>query len=190
MTVNEWASLEEDVQGELVDGVLVEEEMTSVLHERVVMWLALRLGPYFEAHGGLALGSGVKLAVRPRRGRIADLVCYDRGKKPEPRGAVRVPPDVAVEVVSPDPRDERRDRVEKPDDYAAFGVRWYWLVDPELRSFEIWELGADGRYSRALAAIEGTVSSVPGYEGLSLDLDALWAEVDGLLAGSAGQTEP
>ncbi len=183
MTVDEWASLDEDVRGELVDGVLVEEEMPSVLHERVVSWLTTRIGPYFEVHGGMVLGSGVKLAVRPRRGRIADLLCYEPGKKPEPRGAVRVPPDVAIEVVSPEPRAERRDRVEKPDDYAAFGVRWYWLVDPELRSFEVWELGADGRYARALAAIEGKVDPVPGYDGLSLDLDALWAEVDRLLAG-------
>lgn len=57
---------------------------------------------------------------------------YLPGYPPLPRhGAVRVPPDVAVEVVTPTPRDVRRDRVEKVDDYAAFGVRYYWIVDPE-----------------------------------------------------------
>ena len=113
---------------------------------------------------------------------MPDVNAYLAGRKPEARGAVRVPPDVAIEIVSPEPRDERRDRVEKPDDYAAFGVRWYWLVDPELRSFEIWELGADGRYVRACGAIGGKIDPVPGCDGLALDVDALWAEVDRLLA--------
>ncbi|HVO31741.1 MAG TPA: Uma2 family endonuclease, partial [bacterium] len=139
MTVDEWAALEEDVPGELVDGVLVEEEMPSAIHERVIWWLMKTLTTWLEPRGGMIFGSGLKLAVRPRSGRMPDVNVYLAGRKPEARGVVRVPPDVAIEIVSPEPRDERRDRVEKPDDYAAFGVRWYWLVDPELRSFEIWE---------------------------------------------------
>lgn len=182
MTVDEWAALEEDVQGELVDGVLVEEEMPSIVHERIVWWVLITLTPWLEPRGGMVFPSGVKLAIRPRTGRIADAVVYMPGRKPQAYGAVRLPPDIAIEIVSPEPRDERRDRIEKFDDYAAFGVRWYWLVDPELRSFEIWELGADARYVRACGAIGGKIDPVPGCEGLVLDLDALWAVVDELRA--------
>lgn len=39
-----------------------------------------------------------------------------------------------------------------------FGVRWYWLVDPVARTFEVYELAADGRYIRALAAADGDVT--------------------------------
>jgi Uma2 family endonuclease len=185
MTVDEWAELPEDVEGELVDGVLVEEEMPSAIHETVVAWLLVLLNAYFTPRGGFAFASGLKLAVSVRRGRLADITCYAPGKKPQARGAVRVPPDVLVEVVSPAPSDERRDRIDKPDDYAAFGVRYYWLVDPELRSFEVWELGADGRYVRACSATSGKVDRVPGCDGLVVDVDALWAEVDRLLATEA-----
>jgi hypothetical protein len=45
---------------------------------------------------------------------------------------------------------------------------------------EMFELGSDGRYVRALAAAGGVLSDVPGCEGLTLELDSLWAELDRL----------
>ena len=70
------------------------------------------------------------------------------------------------------------------DDYAAFGVRFYWLLDPELRSLEIFELGASGLYARALGATSGSLEEIPGCLGLTLDLDALWSQMDQLESGA------
>jgi Uma2 family endonuclease len=161
VTLDAWAALDEDDSRELVDGRLEDEEVPSAIHETVVRWLLVLLDAYVRPRGGFVLGSGVKLAVRARSGCL---------------------PDVVVEVVSSSPRDERRDRIEKPDDYGAFGVRYYWLVDPDYRSLEAWELGADGRYVRALAMVAGNVERLPGYDGLALDLDQLWGEIDRLEA--------
>ena len=96
-------------------------------------------------------------------------------------GDVTVPPSIVAEVITDTPRDARRDRIEKAADYAAFGVRWYWLVDPELRSIEIFELGRDGHWRSALAAVKGRLR-VPGCRGLVLDVTKLWREVDALFA--------
>jgi Uma2 family endonuclease len=182
MTVEEWGALDEDDDRELEDGVLVEGEMTNLLHELVVKWLVVLLSGYFDPKGGFVCGSGIGIVIGPRRGRIPDVVCFAPGKRPEPRGVVRVPPDVIVEVISPDQLQHvRRDRIQKPIDYAKIGVRYYWLVDPEARTFEIWELGDDERYARACAATEGAIDSIPGCPGLVVNLDALWAELDRLL---------
>ncbi len=178
MTVDEWYALDE-VRAELVDGFLVEEEVSSYVHERIVVRLGRILDTWADDHGALVAGSNVGFAIRPDRGRCPDLDVYLAGaKRPPATGVVRVPPSIMVEVVTPVPRDQRRDRVEKVADYAEFGVRWYWLVDPQLRTFEILEL-VDGRYSHAVGVSEGRVEP-PGCEGLVIDVDALWREVDAL----------
>lgn len=178
MTLEEWAALDDDVEGELVDGVLEEEEMPTVLHELVVTWLTTILRRWTSRRRGFLLGSEAKIAVGPRRGRKLDLSVYLPPSLPAPSDTlVRVPPHLAVEIASPRPRDVRRDRVEKLADYARAGVRHYCIVDPQLRSFEIYELGQDGRYTIALSAAHGRVR-VPGCPGLTLDLGALWDEVD------------
>ncbi len=178
MSLEEWADLDEDEPGEIVDDRLVEDEMPSLIHECVVGWLIAVLRAWAVPRGGVVGASEGKFAVRARRGRKPDVFVYCRGRVPPGRARLqRTPPDIMIEVVTPTPRDGRRDRVEKLDDYAAFGVRSYWLVDPELRSFEIFELTADGRYLHAVGVSQGRIDPVPGCEGLSLDVDELWSEV-------------
>jgi Uma2 family endonuclease len=180
MSLEEWAAMPEDEPGELVDGLLVEEEDVGYAHEVVVGWFIQMLRLWVVARGGFVATSDAKFAVKRNRGRKPDVTVYLPGRKPPSQGLIRIPPDIAVEVVSPTPRDGRRDRVEKVKEYAAFGVRWYWIVDPQLRSLEIYELGADGRYAYALGATDGVLESVPGCEGLTLDVNALWSEIDRL----------
>ena len=181
MSLAEWFDLSEDTPGELVDGRLVEEEVPDFVHEILVMLLGRLLGNWVFPRGGAVVGSDAKLALGDRRGRKPDLSVYFPGSPlPPRRGPLDVAPDVAVEVISPKPRDTRRDRVDKVNEYAAFGVRYYWIVDPELRSLEILELGADRRYVHALSVASGVVDPVPGCEGLTLDLDELWETVERL----------
>ncbi len=181
LSLEDWYALPEDEPGELVDGWLVEEEMPDYVHELLVVLLARILGNWVFPLGGVMGGSDAKLAIGPRSGRKPDLTVYLPGSPfPPRRGVIRQPPDIAVEVVSPQARDGRRDRVEKVNEYAAFGIRYYWLVDPELRSFEILELGKTGHYTHVLGATGGKLGAIPGCEGLELDLDSLWVDVDRL----------
>lgn len=179
LTVEAWASLDEDVEGELVDGRLSEEELASWAHELVVSWLIRILGAWIAPRGGFVLGSEVKLAISAHRGRKPDVVVFFGGRPLPMRGTslTRMAPDIVVEVITATPRDQRRDRVDKKADYASLGVGQYWLVDPEARTLEVLVLDDDGRFVEVLAAAEGS-HPVPGCEGLELELDALWGELE------------
>lgn len=180
MTVREWAAMPEDEPGELCEGFLEGEEVADLTHETAVVWLIALLRAWIVPQGGFVFSSDAKYALNNVRGRKPDVSVFFAGRQLPRRGAVAVPPDIAIEVVSPAPADQRRDRIAKLADYAAFGVRFYWLLDPSARTLEILELAADGRYIHVLGAAEGQLPSVPGCPGLMLDLDELWREIDRL----------
>ncbi|WP_081864920.1 Uma2 family endonuclease [Chondromyces apiculatus] len=181
MTLEAWAGLDEDEPGELADGHLAEEEVPSNLHELVVAWLLRVLGTWAAPRRYVVFGSEHKLAISATRGRKADVCMYPPGTRLGARAALsRTPPVVVIEVLSPRARDVRHDRMEKLGDYARFRVQCYWLLDPEARLLEVLELADDGIYRHVLSAGEEQVN-LARFEGLTLDLQALWSEVDTLL---------
>ena len=54
---------------------------------------------------------------------------------------VEGPPDLVVEIVSPST--EARDRGVKLHRYRLFGVAEYWIVDPDERTIEVWDLAGE-----------------------------------------------
>lgn len=182
--MEEWAALDEGEPGELVRGALEGEEMPDAVHELAVSYLMWVLRSWLGPKG-FVFGSELKLLVAPSTGRKPDVSVFLPGTPAPPgRGVVSSPPDIVVEVVSPSPRDERRDRVEKMDEYARFGVRLYLLIDPALGACELFERSAGGQYTRVAAAMSGQLGPVPGCSGLVLDVDALWAELARLREGA------
>ena len=177
LSLEEWLALAEDEAGEFVDGHLVEEEVPDFTHELTVSWLLRVIGLWLGGRG-FVVGSELKILTAAGRGRKPDLSVILPGSKAPPRtGPVREPPDIVIEVVTPTPRDERRDRVEKMSEYARFGVPYFWLVDPTLGAVEMFERTPAGNYQKLVGVTSGCIDPVPGCPGLVVDVDALWAEL-------------
>lgn len=73
-------------------------------------------------------------------------------------------PDLLIELISPS--SVKRDRYDKRDLYARFGVKEYWIGDPANKSLEILTL-KEGRYELHCAAeTKGRLNSIslPGLE--------------------------
>ena len=79
-------------------------------------------------------------------------------------------PDWCCEVLSPSTA--RDDRLLKLPLYAEAGVKWTWLVDPELRSVEVYE-SVDGRATQIAVARDDELIAPPPFEA-SLGVGGWW----------------
>ncbi len=72
-------------------------------------------------------------------------------------------PDFIVEVISPST--EHIDRIIKFEDYAAHGIKEYWIIDPEGKTIEQYLLKND-KYELTLKSDNGSIKSrtVNGFE--------------------------
>ena len=84
-------------------------------------------------------------------------------------------PDLVIEILSPGTR--RTDERTKRDRYARFGVREYWIVDPELETIKVLQLGTAGYETpRELALERADRISSPLLPGLELPLDQVFTD--------------
>jgi Uma2 family endonuclease len=100
---------------------------------------------------------------RPKRVRFADASFIASGRLPGdkvPLGHVQIPPDLAVEVISP--RDSAYKVEEKIEDYLEAGIRLIWVVYPNTRRILIYR--QNGSLSRLGTDDELTGDDViPGF---------------------------
>lgn len=126
---DQWLAWPETtLPAEVVDGQAIVSPAPESAHQRVAFRLARILAA--AAPAGLEVLPGPLdwvLAREPLRVRQPDVVVVDADPLP-PR--LTEPPLIAAEVVSPTSRE--RDLVHKRAEYAAAGLAWYWLVDPEV----------------------------------------------------------
>lgn len=140
-TAATWADfvgLPDDDRRELFDGALLEVEVPTELHEHCVVEIATELKLWTRVNGGRVLGSGYKVRITDQRGVMPDVQFYRAGNPPPPDALTAGAPDLVVEVVSPSSMGA--DRVKKMEWYRQIGAAAYWIVDPETRSVQGFEL--------------------------------------------------
>jgi Uma2 family endonuclease len=140
-----YKNLPEGTLAELIDNVIYMSPTPVTNHQKVLLTISRRLSEQIDD-----LGKGQVIiapfdvyldetsnAVQP------DIVVILKTNKnqPEPKGHFHGVPDLVVEVLSPGNRDH--DLVKKKDLYEKFGVREYWIVDPQTKAIIAYTLDSE-----------------------------------------------
>jgi Uma2 family endonuclease len=164
---------DEDTWAEWVDGEVFMVSPASFEHQDLGSLLEAVLRIYIEARdlGKLLRAPFVmRLPTRPS-GREPDLIFVQRHRLDLLKHTfLDGPADGVIEIISPESL--RRDRGDKFAEYERAGVKEYWLLDPDRRSAEFYELGADGLYHLP-PLIDGVFRSQV-ISGFWLRVDWLW----------------
>lgn len=135
---------------ELWDGELLEMTSPRLIHQKILQRLNFLLENHVrERDLGVLYIAPHDLFVSPTRFFQPDLSFVSQARfatetiERADGQCLIAPPDLCVEVVSPS--SARRDRVDKVNAYAQFGVRHYWILDPDEKTLQAFVL-ENGRY--------------------------------------------
>jgi Uma2 family endonuclease len=159
---------------ELIGGVIVVSPSPNQAHQELAWRLSVEIQAVVRANNlGRAYFAPFDVRISPHDVVQPDLLFVSRDRLGIMRdNYVDGAPDLVVEILSPSTR--TRDEGEKLALYAAAGVREYWLVDPQDKTFRALALDAD-RYQ--LITAEGSVVGSRVLEGLKIDVSALFADL-------------
>ncbi|WP_457673238.1 Uma2 family endonuclease [Thiolapillus sp.] len=104
---------------------------------------------------------------------VPDLAGWRRERLPElPETAwFELSPDWVCEVLSPSTAS--LDRSGKMPIYAESGVPWLWLIDPEVKTLEAYEL-REGRWLLLKTLSDHAEVALPPFDAVPFPLEALW----------------
>ena len=166
--------VDEDTLAEWMDGEVIMTSPASLRHQSIGRFLAQVMGVYTEQCdlGEIILAPfQMKLA---ESGREPDLLFVAKEHLQRLGDTYLTgPADLAVEIVSPE--SVGRDRGEKFYEYERAGIAEYWLLDPQARRAEFYQMGPEGQYHLTAADKEGVYRSVV-LPGLWLRVDWLWQQ--------------
>lgn len=150
---------------ELYDGEVIVIPAQIARHQRVADKILVVLLECERTSGGLALSSPIDIVFDDYNVVQPDVVFFARERLAaiDVNKVIRIPPDLAVEVLSPSTASIDRGR--KMKSLARFGVREYWIVDPKKNTVEQYVLDR-ARYALHAHRVESDEVESPLLAGL------------------------
>ena len=175
-TYEDILALPENVVGEIIDGELFVSPLPPPRHARARSTLGAWLMRYFDEGDGGPGGWWILLGPELHLGEdilVPDAVGWRRERLP-------VFPDIAYFDLAPDwicevisPSTTSLDRVVKLPRYARNGVEHAWIVDPILRTLEVYRRDWNG-FEPVDAFSGDAIARAEPFDALDLPLAALW----------------
>jgi Uma2 family endonuclease len=164
MTADELLAMSE-FRGELVKGRLVEMAPASWKHGQCGIRAAVIISKYVTEHKlgvVVAAETGFLLSRKPDSVRAPDVgfISADRVAKASESGFFDGPPDLAVEILSPN--DKVFDVEEKIAEYIEAGCKLVWIINPKARTITSHRRGNQTRIYTEQDTLDGA-EVLPGF---------------------------
>ena len=161
LTYNDLERIPQEREGdrhELINGELFVSPSPAFMHQVISANVYSRLERFVQEEGvGRAFYAPIDVIVAPDTVLIPDIIYIARDRLKNTGGqTIGEPPDLVIEILSPGSR--HRDLHVKRELYARFGVKEYWLVEPQEQSLTVLALSG-GRYDAVPAGKDGTIRS-------------------------------
>lgn len=174
LTYKDYAALPDDGRSyQILDGELYVTPAPNRQHQKVSGNLFAALHAHVRQHGlGEVYAAPTDVILEDTTIVQPDVlfIAHDRFGLRSARG-IEGAPTLDVEILSPSTVETDRHR--KLRLYARFGIPWYWIVDPDTRSVEVYRLKG-ARYALASRHAGDEASAAEPFAGLTLTPDALW----------------
>jgi Uma2 family endonuclease len=149
-TVEQYLALsEDDEKSELIDGVLIVSPSLGFWHQDVCGELLFLLKRWVRAHDLGQIWFDLDMVLDEKRGIVyrPDLVYLSKTHLHRlQRERIFGPADLCVEIISSS--DKPQVLLRKHQDYARYGVRWYWEIHCREQDWQLleYELGQAQEY--------------------------------------------
>ena len=170
-------ALPENLVGEILAGELHTHPRPAPRHARAYSALGFTIGSPFD--GGVDGPGRWWIIYEPEvhlgeHVLVPDIAGWRRERMPEfPETAwFALAPDWVCEILSPSTA--RTDRALKVPIYAREGVSHLWLVDPDARTLEVFQLQDNGHWLLLETLKEDDPVRQPPFEAVSFSLGTLW----------------
>ena len=171
-TLADWEALGEDVRAELIDGEIHFMAGPSANHQAISVFLTAEISTFLRGKTCRCFTAPFDVYLQhededtPNIVQPDLMVICDRDKITE-KGCIGAPTWI-IEIVSPSTA--RRDYLTKLNLYAEYGVREYWIVNPDREAVTVYQLDSD--LVPAAHTFRDTIP-VRSLENLSIDFTQL-----------------
>jgi len=152
---------------EIIEGEIVVSRAPGLTHQSVSGNLFASIKNYLTQNPVGEVWATPGIVFNDFNGVVPDLVFVSAERRKEIAAGERITgaPELVIEIVSPGSENERRDRVIKRQLYAKFGVKEYWIVNPESRGIDIYRLEGQTLKLAATLGEDDDITSplLPGY---------------------------
>lgn len=171
-TFDDLMALPPETRAELIEGEIIMSPAPESRHQDVVLRIAMALSAHVTRHRcGRIFVAPLDIILSRRAVVQPDVLFVSSDRSHIIRKQIEGAPDLAVEVLSPGT--EVEDRLVKRRLYGKYGVREYWIADPEGCTVEVLTLEGKRYALHALFESKDVLRS-PLLSTLKLSLSAVF----------------